>query len=73
MNKKVVLVKAMIVVGFMGVALALSSLLSNTAPATIGFTQQQVDEKIKASIAPIQAKLDEANKTIARLELRHEN
>jgi outer membrane murein-binding lipoprotein Lpp len=52
----------------MGAALALSSVLSNPPPA--GFTQHQVDEKIAASTAPIQAQLDATQKTM--VDLRNE-
>jgi len=60
--------KAVIVAAAIGGALALSSVLSNNenlpTQQPIGFTQQQVDEKIAAATAPIKRQLDESNKEL---------
>jgi hypothetical protein len=65
--------KAVIITICIGGALLLSSLLSAdreipSNPSPTGFTQRQVDEKIAAVTAPIQAKLNAADNTIAQLQ-----
>lgn len=60
--------KALIVAVAIGGALILSSVLSSKPSAPAGFTQQQVDAKIAAATAPIQAKLSAAITEIDHLK-----
>jgi hypothetical protein len=59
-------VRAIIIVFFMISPVLIAPLISGApvqpSPAQPGFTQRQVDEKIAAATAPIQQKLDEANR-----------